>query len=401
LFFVLLFSGSAKAAEPEVPASLPSGSASAPGTAVTPSFGLGDRSAGFGLSRDYNPAMGASLLMGGGWLSKDLKNSGLSEGVRELMGETGIAFHEAEVSMAAAVDPYLRADLIIAVHNHDGEFAVDIEEGLITTLCFQGVTLRAGKFYLPFGRHNMLHAHAFPFIDAPLPNRVFFGEEGLNEAAVEASILLPLPWFVEWTLDVANGDNATLFKSSRTRDLAFSSRLRTLVELSGSTTLELGGSYIGGRNVADGWTHVAGGDITLKWRPEGRELYNQIIWQSEYIRLMRTGPRPVVPTNLADGEELDATLSGQAEVASGLGGFYSYVAAQVSRRVWLEGRFDAMGYPSGDTGQRLHRVSGLLAFVPSEFSAIRLEYSWLKEEAAHAIMVQLGVGIGAHPAHGY
>ena len=401
LFGILSMPWPAAATGPDVPEPLPQGPTHAAEIAAPSSFGLGDRSAGFGLSRDYNPAMGASLLLGGGWLSRDLEKSRLSEGVRELMGRTGISFQEAEVSMAAAVDPYFRADLIIAIHNHDGAFAVDIEEGFVTTLFLRGVTFRAGKFYIPFGRHNALHAHAFPFIDSPLPNRVFFGEEGLNEAAVEASVLLPLPWFVEWSVDLANGDNGVLFASRRSRDLAFSTRLHTLVELSDSTTLEFGGSYVVGCNVAGGWSHVAGGDLTLKWRPEGRELYHQIVWQSEYIRLMRTGPHPVLPLSLADGEEVDATLEGQVEVASGLGGFYSHLAAQVAQRFWVEGRFDAMGYPRGDGGQRLHRVSGLLAFVPSEFSAIRLQYSWLKEEAAHALMVQLSVGIGAHPAHGY
>lgn len=375
----------------------------------TSSFGLQDRSSGLGLSREYNPAIGANLLMGGEYLSRDVAGLAWPDAVRETAGETGILFQEAEVGLAAAVDPYFRADLIIALHRHEGEFHVEVEEGYVTTLFLPRVTLRAGKFYLPFGRHNTLHTHAFPFVDAPLTHTMFFGHEGLNEAAVEAAVLVPLPWFVEVSAWAANGDNEVLFHALKGRDLAYGGRLHTLIEAGESVTTEIGGSYAGGRNVAGGWSHVIGGDLTLRWRPASRERYNQLIWQSEYVQLRRTGPRPVAPAN-GGGEEdadhehgtdLDTLMASQAALASGLGGLYSFVAAQVAQRWWVQARFDALGYPCGEGGSRLHRASGLLAFVPTEFSAIRLQYSYFHEGRVHQVLFQVNVTMGAHPAHAY
>ncbi len=357
------------------------------------SFGLQDRSSGFGLTRDYNPAIGANLLLGAEYLSRDASGLGWPHAVEHGAGETGILFQEAEVGLAAAVDPYFRGDVIIALHRHKDEFHVEVEEGYVTTLSLPRVTLRGGKFYLPFGRHNVLHTHAFPFVDAPLTNVVFFGHEGLNEAAVEAAVLLPLPWFVEASAWAANGDNEILFHAPKGRDLAYGGRLHTLVEFGESVTAEVGGSYAGGRNVAEGWTHVFGGDLTLRWRPASRERYNQLIWQSEYVQVRRTGPRPVAPA--------EAAMASQATLASGMGGFYSFVAAQVAQQWWVQARFDALGYPRGDGGSRLHRASGLLAFVPTEFSAIRLQYSYFHEGHVHQVLFQVNVTMGAHPAHGY
>ncbi len=363
----------------------------------TSSFGLQDRSSGLGLSREYNPAIGANLLMGSDYLSRDVSGLNWPHPVVHSAGETGILFQEAEVGLAAAVDPYVRADLIIALHRHDGEFHVEVEEGYVTTLFLPRVTLRGGKFYMPFGRHNALHAHAFPFVDAPLTHTMFFGHEGLNEAAVEAAFLVPLPWFVEASAWAANGDNEVLFHAPKGRDLAYGGRLHTLIELGESLTTEVGGSYAGGRNVAGGWTHVLGGDLTLRWRPASRERYNQLIWQSEYVQLQRTGPRPVAPAN----GEPDPVVTAQAALTSGLGGFYSFVAAQVAQRWWVQARFDALGYPRGEGGSRLHRASGLLAFVPTEFSALRLQYSYFHEGHVHQVLFQVNVTMGAHPAHAY
>ncbi len=373
------------------------------------SFGLQDRASGLGLSREYNPAIGANLLVGGEYLSRDVAGLAWPDAVTDGAGETGILFQEAEVGLAAAVDPYLRADLTIALHRHEGEFHVEVEEGYVTTLFLPRVALRGGKFNLPFGRHNVLHAHAFPFVDAPLPHTAFFGHEGLNEVAFEAAFLVPLPWFVEVSAWAANGDNEVLFHAPKGRDLAYGGRLHTLIELGESVTTEIGGSYAGGRNVAEGWTHVLGGDLTLRWRPASRERYHQVIWQSEYVQVRKTGPRPVAPAHEGEGgvadpdheTDLDTLMATQAALASGMGGFYSFVAAQVAQRWWVQARYDALGYPRGEGGRRLHRASGLLAFVPTEFSAVRLQYSYFQEGCVHQVLLQVNVTMGAHPAHAY
>ena len=386
-------------------------------TLGTGTGGGDDRSTGLGLSREYNPAMGASLLVGGEYLSKDPADLRLPSSLRETAGKTGFRLQEAELVLSSAVDPSLRADLVLSLASDlDGNFSADLEEAYVTTLSLRGVAIRAGKFHLPFGRHNPLHTHAYPFIDAPLPNVLMLGPEGLNSVAAEAAILIPLDWFVELTLDVADGHNDTLFRSNRFGGLAYGGRLRTLFELGDETTLELGASYFGGKNYTDGWSHVMGGYVNVHWRPAGRELYRQIIWQAEYIGLLRTGPRAVLPMPCGDNplcSAPDSALVAQAEVPSGVGGLYTYLAAQVAQQWWVEARYEAVGLPRGEAVQsadpafvnplakRQQRVTALGAFAPTEFTLVRLQYSYQPEQDAHQVLLQLAVTIGAHPAHAY
>ena len=84
----------------------------------------------------------------------------------------------------------------------------------------RGVLLKAGKFYAEFGRHNRLHAHAFPFLDASLVHQRLLGGEGLNEAGLSLSWLTPLPWFVEITGQVLDGTNQR-FASKHGEDLLY------------------------------------------------------------------------------------------------------------------------------------------------------------------------------------
>jgi hypothetical protein len=378
--------------------------------------GVGDRSNALGLSSDYNPALGASLLLGGEYLSRDASDMLLPSAQRETIGRTGIKLQEVELVLAAAVDPTLRADVIVTMEGgDDGTFAFDLEEAYVTTLSLRHVAIRAGKMHLPFGRHNTLHAHAFPFIDAPVVNVALLGAEGLNSVAGEAAFLIPAPWFLELTVVVADGHNDTLFRSSRFGGLAFGGRVRNLVDLDDETTMELGASYYAGQNFTGGWTHVFGGHLNLTWRPAGRELYHQVTWQAEYIQVRRTGERAIVPAACDDPtcDGPDPALLAQAEVTSGLGGFYTYLAARVGQQWWVQARFDALGYPKGESvptldpsyrnplDRRLHRVTALAAFVPTEFAALRLQYSYVPEEDVHQALLQLNVSIGAHPAHAY
>lgn len=388
--------------------------------AQQPSLGSGtgvyDRSNALGLGPEYNPAIGASLLLGGEYLSKEAEDLLLPASQRDALGKTGISLQEAELVLAAAADPTLRADLVIAMHGEpDGHFHFHLEEAYVTTLSLRNVQIRAGKFLLPFGRHNPLHTHAFPFLDAPMPNVVLLGSEGLNSVAGEIAVLLPTPFFFEATAVVADGHNETLFHSHHFGGLAYGGRLRSLFDLNDETTLEIGGSYYAGMNFTDGWTHVFGGHLNITWLPAGRERYRQVVWQSEYIQIRRTGERAVIPAECTDPTcpEPEAAMLTQAEVTSGLGGFYTYIAARLERELWLQARFDALGYPKGEAvltlnpkyenplDKRIHRVTALVAYVPTEFVALRAQYSYMPGLDVHQALLQLNVSIGAHPAHPY
>ncbi|MCA9539123.1 MAG: hypothetical protein KC620_09580, partial [Myxococcales bacterium] len=82
--------------------------------------------------------------------------------------------------------------------------------------------------------------------------------------------------------DPATAADETAPDARRDRDLAYVGHLKTLFDLSASSTLELGGSYVGGRNGFGRWTHVIAGDMTLKWRPITAERYTSVDWTTEY-----------------------------------------------------------------------------------------------------------------------
>ena len=280
---------------------------------------------------------------------------------------------EIELQLSAFVDPYLKADLIFAVPGGEG---LELEEGYLTS---QGlpVTLKMGRFLAEFGRHNLLHAHQFPFLDAPLVNDRLLGDTGLVDTGISGSLLLPLPWFAEASAQLLNGDGE-LFASDHGEDLLYVGHVKNFWDLSDVSTLELGISAATGANAADELTSVFGGDLTFKWSA-ARTRSRSLVWQSEYVyaRHNRGGAR-------------------RKE-----GGLYTLAQFQVAPRWWIQGRYDLFGVPEED--EKEQRISGLLAFVPSEFSAVRLQYSFLDEEgeSVNQVMAQLNFTIGSHPAHRY
>jgi hypothetical protein len=78
---------------------------------------------------------------------------------------------------------------------------------------------------------------------------------------------------------------------------------------------------------------------------------------------------------------------------------------QFAQRWWVQGRGAILGVPEADS-PRTVRGEALAAFVPSEFSAIRLQYALEKTEGAalaavHEIFAQVVFSVGPHPAHAY
>jgi len=97
---------------------------------------------------------------------------------------------EAELLVAGYLNPYARANLT-ASWVAGGEAEVEEIYAEFVRGIPLGLTVKAGKYLQPFGRLNLTHAHAYPFIERPLPHEVFFGDEGLNDIGVQVSALLP------------------------------------------------------------------------------------------------------------------------------------------------------------------------------------------------------------------
>src|SRR5258707_7940023 len=115
---------------------------------------------------------------------------------RSLNQPYGLHFDEAEISVISVVDPYWTfTSNIVFLPDH----TVDPEEVWVRSTNIPGIQLKLGKIRGTFGKHGLLHTHAFPFIQAPIVMGNTIGEEGFKDAGMEASWLTPLPWFSELT----------------------------------------------------------------------------------------------------------------------------------------------------------------------------------------------------------
>lgn len=288
---------------------------------------------------------------------------------------TGATLQEFELSVQSAIDPYFRGDAFIAIH----EDAIELEEGYITTLGFlKGLQIKGGRFLLPFGRQNVKHLEQRSFVDNTLINKYLLDVEGLKEIGVGAAYIFPLPFYLQLEATASNGDNASSFNGVEKKDFVYQGRLTTSVDLSSATTLLIGTSAAIGNNATGigNTTNLFGGDFFLKWKPSSRL---NLVWQSEFIyRGMQTP---------------GATLKD--------GGFYSFADLTFAKRWHVGARYDQVGLPN-DSIAREFRLSPMLAFDPTEFSRLRLQYNYGKatnNHAVHGVFLQVGFNMGPHGAH--
>ena len=162
-----------------------------------------------------------------------------------------------------------------------------------------------------------------------------------------------------------------------------------------ATTLELGQSALQGRG-ADGDVHAAyGADVTVRNVP--REDSNRRGWilQGEYLQEgsdRRTAPTPAEQTASTRRSSTGCRSSGGWARAANR-------RARASPTSWSTRR--ATAFPEPPNAGAVN-----VAWTPSEFSFIRLEYSHAKADAGvhptdDRILLQMSYTIGYHPAHAY
>ena len=287
---------------------------------------------------------------------------------------------EVEMSLQAVVDPYARADFFLAASPE----GLEIEEGFLTFPTLPGgLLMKVGKMKAQFGKVNTLHPHRIPWVDAPLPvKNLLGGDEGLNDAGVSVSKLIPNPvMFLEATGEVYNGQNS-LFSSYKRSDLAYVGRLRGYRDVTEATNLDLGTSFAYGHNDVgpDAKTRVFGLDATFRYRPLRRAIYRQFVGRTELFWSRR-----------------DQGATAQANAF----GAYASGEYQFARRWFAGARYDFSDRAS-DPSLRDSSGSLLLTFWPSEFSQVRGQYrrtSFAEGIKANEVLFQFIFAIGAHGAH--
>jgi hypothetical protein len=310
-----------------------------------------------------------------------------------LVPHNGFALQEAELQIMSDVDPYMKANVLLSMSQNPGtkSYSLDPEEIFVESTTLPYVTLRAGKFKMALGKHNMLHTHAFPFIDAPLIHQIVLGDEGLNENGVSAAALVPVSWYSEviaQAFSVSGTEDDPLYGSHNSGDIGGLVKLKNLFDLSDDLTMEIGLAGSSGQNQFSQNSTVFAGDLTFKWRPSVGGKYQALIWQTEYLNADRPGL-------------LDNAGVSQAIVS----GMASWLQYQFAERWWVQGRGEYVGFTKSAGVLGENKGSVLLGFFPSEFSGFRVQYDFFNIEDRgkmdQTIAFQYNITIGAHPAHAY
>jgi hypothetical protein len=353
----------------------------------------------------------------------------------------GFTLQQAELSLAGAVDPWLqaKAHLITFLEPDTGETIVELEEAYVTTQQLPyGLQVKAGTYFTEFGRINAQHPHQWDWQDQPVLHTRLFGADGMRGPGARVAWLVPSEQYVELLFGVqnANGETMTSFLANEEvyaergiggrqfaerdvrsgNDLVYSLRAVSSVETSEASSLTVGASALFGPNATggDADTTIFGGDVVWRWRPAASQRgYPFVKVQGEYLaRAFSAAEQPDVSDLLNPVTIPGDTLRDHGGYLQMLYGFAEGWAGGV-RLDWASGSggdydtgtqavIDRAGDPFRSDRTRL---SPLLAYAPSEFSRIRLQYNYDDSDhlaaPSHSVWLGFEVLIGTHPPHSY
>jgi hypothetical protein len=371
--------------------------------------------------QNFVPDIALILDLSGGW--RNLANQAyadLASPLQAAVGEqeaainahNGFNLNYAELTLQSPADPFF--DLFAAFHLSPEGF--EIEEAYFSTRGLPGnLQVKAGKFLSHFGRINNQHEHFWNFNQRPLIYNDFLGAESLNEIGAQLNWVAPTDFFLNLGLEVLQGTNGSSFGNS-----AINVGSQNLSEINGpnlavayaKTSVDLGEQVVllGGLSYAQGGsrqtlaneeafaggTRLYGADMTLRWFIDS---YREMFWQTEFLH------------RSLDGNHYTAT--GQSSLNKEQSGLYS---EWVWRFAWqwragvrldlitLNDTWDAGQLQSGPA--LLPRYAAILEYHPSEFSRLRLEYSYDLSRLAdgaqspvQSLFLNLNLAMGAHGAH--
>ena len=337
--------------------------------------------------------------------------------------QRGFNARNIELALDGAVDPYFEgfANIVFKLDNHN-ETSVEVEEAFMqTTTLPWNLQVKGGQFFSPFGRINPQHPHVWDFADAPLVQGRFLGSDGLRGVGLQASWLLPVPWFSQLSVAVQNGSGNTGFSFRNPGDggtfygrntfdrmlrgpgdFVFIPHFENSFDLTPTQTLLVGVSGAFGPNStgATTRTQIYGADIFYKWKPTKSEGgWPFLKWQTEAIYRRFEAGRGV-----DDAFPVAETFKDWGVYSQIVWGFRKGWAAGL-RGDYLHMQDSAF---TDDIERRSRcRISADLTYFPSEFSKLRLQYNhdfleatrFLDRSEADSVFLQFEFALGAHGAH--
>ena len=288
-------------------------------------------------------------------------------------------FREIELGFAGDVDPFLRAQMFLAVAKEDGETKLEVEEafGQYSRLG-KGFSAKFGKFAAAIGRIQRNHIDQLDYNDLPMVTRDTLGDEGLRQPGASLSYLFPGDRFNEVTFELVDaGDEGPMLNGSSLNAPVYVGHYRTFFDFSEDMSGQLGLTYASGPAIGSGNRgDMFGVDYTMKWHPgtKGRSA-------------------------LFEGEAYWSKPGGFSKRTVGAFGRLVY---EVAPRWHVTAGLDYSEIP-GTTNLHRSALAGV-TFKLTEFEHWRIEWQRISsnfEPSRDLLTLQWQWLIGAHPAHKY
>ena len=379
-------------------------------------------------SNAFNPQL--SVILDGAFVAysndpEDYHMPGFTLGGEAGLADEGFHIGHTEITASANVDGVFYGQTTIALHSEDGDTEVEIEEAFVDTLALPGgISARAGRFFPSIGYINQQHNHAWDFADAPLIYRGLWGDKYIDDG-LRVSVLLPTEIFVEIGSEALSGGG---FPAGGDADSGVGGTV-TYAHFGGdfgaSHSWSAGVSYftadVHNRSGED-HDHGGGGSTetpefsgdsdtlgifgVYKWAPQGNYKYRSAKLQFEYFQRDEKG---VIAMAGSDPLESTAYTGDQS-------GYYIQGVYQFMPQWTTALRYDAVHSANDgsdqsvfsetgldDEGASPRRWSAMLAWAPSEFSRIRLQYNRDKSSGVsdNQWLLQYTMSLGAHGAHSF
>jgi hypothetical protein len=373
-----------------------------------------------GNSRNYMNISFDGLFAAAASTAPDLQN--IETGGHD-PNQRGFTVQNLETTFDGAVDPYFKGQANIVMQlDSQGSTSLEVEEAFLqTTSLPENLEVKAGQYFMAFGRLNSTHPHAWDFADQPLVNGRFLGPDGLRGQGAQLSYLIPVSWYSNLLLSMQNGAGETAFSFRNLGDgnvffvrptldrnirgpgdLLYVPRWENSLDLTDEQTVVLGTSAAFGPNDtgAASSTQIYGADLFYKWKSHRAEGgFPFVKWQTEAMyRRYEAGDNQ---NNLALPVEVFNDW-----------GLYSQVVWGFTKGWALGFRGDYLDMdPSFFTADPIRasrwRVSPSLTWYPTEFSKIRLQYNHdeivagplLGPRHAETVFLQFEFLLGSHGAH--
>ncbi len=319
-------------------------------------------------------------------------------------GKLQLNLESVEFALGGYLNPYVRGDVFAAYTDAEG---FTIEEAFATVLrgLPAGLQVRAGRFRTDFGKLNLLHPHAYSFLDTPLAHRLYLGEEGMMDTGVNVNAAFPVGNlvvtpsvnllkgdFAKHVLDTPDGETAIDRDPTLQTKLATSERLSVFVPTGDYAGFEAGVNALQG--ALDSAPHpertvrLIGADLKYRWAPD---KYRSLTVQGEWIRSTREVP-------LAG--EFDVAPLGKVTAS----GFYAFADYRFKGR-WNAGAIVERAGSPVDASLTYRRAGAFVGFAVMEETTLfrllvrRTDSNAVDDRPVNEAVLQMIFSLGPHKAH--